>query len=141
MSLFPITSIYAALCGLLVLALAVRVAHIRRSQKIGIGDGGNRVLERRIRIHANAIENVPMVLILLGLAESGGLPAWAPHAAGATLMVARILHAQGLTQSAGHSFGAIVWRDADLDAAGGAVARLAAPAADDLIEGSWGESQ
>lgn len=105
MSLFPITSIYAALSGLLVLALAVRVAHIRRSQKIGIGDGGNRVLERRIRIHANAIENVPMVLILLGLAEAGGLPPWALHAAGATLIVARILHAHGLTQSAGHSFG------------------------------------
>lgn len=105
MNLFPITSIYAALCGLLVLLLAVRVAHIRRSQKIGIGDGGNRVLERRIRIHSNAIENVPMVLILLGLAESAGLTPWALHAAGVTLIVARVLHAQGLTQSAGHSFG------------------------------------
>lgn len=105
MNLFPITSVYAALCGLLVLTLAVRVAYIRRSQKIGIGDGGNRVLERRVRIHANAIENVPMVLILLGLAESAGVASWALHAAGVALIVARILHAHGLTQSAGHSFG------------------------------------
>lgn len=105
MNLFPITSIYAALCALLVLILAVRVAAIRRSQKIGIGDGGNRVLERRIRIHANAIENVPLLLILLGLAEAAGLAPWALHAAGGTLIVARALHAHGLTQSAGHSFG------------------------------------
>jgi uncharacterized membrane protein YecN with MAPEG domain len=101
----PITSLYAALCGLLLLVLAYRVVQIRGSSKIGIGHGDNSALERRIRIHANAVENVPIVLILLGLAEAGGVAAWALHAAGATLVVARLLHAHGMTQSAGYSFG------------------------------------
>jgi uncharacterized membrane protein YecN with MAPEG domain len=105
MTPLPITSLYAALCGLLLLVLTYRVVQIRGSAKIGIGHGDNSVLERRIRIHANAVENVPMVLILLGLAEAGGLAAWALHAAGATLVVARLLHAQGMTRSAGYSFG------------------------------------
>jgi uncharacterized protein len=105
MNLFPVTSIYAALCALIILFLAVRVVQVRRSEKIGIGVGDNRTLERRVRIHANAVEYVPMALILLGLAESAGLAAVGLHAAGATLVLARLLHAYGMTHSAGHSFG------------------------------------
>ena len=105
MTPFPITSIYAALCSLLVLVLALRVAQFRNRQQIGIGDGGNRVLERRIRIHANAIENIPLVLILLGLVEASSVAPWILHTAGLTLVVARILHAYGLSRSAGRSFG------------------------------------
>lgn len=105
MHAFPITSIYAALCTLLIVVLAYRVVVLRRSEKIGLGDGANRLLERRVRIHANAVENVPLALILLALAEASGLPALALHLAGATLFVARVLHAYGLSQSAGHSQG------------------------------------
>ncbi|MBK8068849.1 MAG: MAPEG family protein [Rhodanobacteraceae bacterium] len=105
MNLFPITSIYAALAGLLLLVLAWRVVKVRRRERIGIGDGQNRDLERRVRIHANAVEYVPIALILLALAEAGGTPAWGMHAAGATLILARVLHAVGLTQSPGHSHG------------------------------------
>jgi len=105
MNLFPITAIYAALCGLLLLGLAWRVVDVRRRERIGIGDGQNRVLERRIRIHANAVEYVPMALILLALTEAAGTPAWSVHLAGATLLCARLLHAVGMTRSAGHSVG------------------------------------
>jgi len=105
MLLFPITSIYAALCGLLLLTLAWRVVEVRRAAKVGIGDGANPQLARRIRIHANAVEYIPIALILLGLAEAGGFPAWSLHACGASLVVARVLHAYGMTQSAGTSFG------------------------------------
>lgn len=108
MQLFPITSIYAALAGILLLVLAWRVVTVRRRERIGLGDGQNRDLERRIRIHANAVEYVPIALILLALAEAAGNPAWAIHAAGASLIVARVLHAVGLTQSHGHSFGRFV---------------------------------
>ncbi len=105
MAPFAITSIYAALCGLLLLALAWRVVEVRQASKVGIGDGANSKLERRIRIHANAVEYIPITLILLGLAEAGGFPAWALHASGASLVIARLLHAYGMTQSAGRSFG------------------------------------
>ncbi|GMU43154.1 MAG: MAPEG family protein [Xanthomonadales bacterium] len=105
MNPFAITSIYAALCALLLLWLAWRVVELRRREKIGIGNGGNHALERRVRIHANAVEYVPIALILLALVEAGGAPAWSVHAAGATLLVARLLHAWGLNGSAGHSIG------------------------------------
>ena len=51
------------------------------------------------------VGNVPLALILLALAEASGLPALALHLAGAALFVARVLHAYGLSQSAGHSQG------------------------------------
>ncbi|MEZ5469440.1 MAG: MAPEG family protein [Lysobacterales bacterium] len=105
MSLFPITSIYAGLCGLLLLVLAFRVVQVRRAAKIGIGVSDNRLLERRVRIHANASEYVPIALILLALAEAGGIGAVFIHAAGAALFIARLLHAWGMSTSAGHSVG------------------------------------
>ena len=61
-----ITLLYAGLCTLLVVFLAVRVAMWRFRHKIGIGDGGDRELLKRVRAHANAIENMPLALILLG---------------------------------------------------------------------------
>ncbi len=54
-----------------------------------MGDGANPDLARRIRIHANAVEYIPIALILLALAEAAGTPAWSVHAAGATLIIAR----------------------------------------------------
>lgn len=105
MNPFPITSIYAALCALLILVLAFRVVQVRRTEKIGIGVGSNKTLERRVRIHANAAEYVPIALILLALVEAGQLAPAGVHAAGATLLIARVLHAYGMSQSAGHSFG------------------------------------
>jgi len=36
-----VTGFYASLTGLLIIALAYRVVKLRRSQKIGLGDGGN----------------------------------------------------------------------------------------------------
>lgn len=72
---------------------------------IALGDGGHEGLQRRIRVHANAVETIPITLILLALAEAGGTPAWGLHFAGAALVVSRVLHAQGLSATAGRSFG------------------------------------
>jgi uncharacterized membrane protein YecN with MAPEG domain len=105
MSAFAITSLYAALSGLLILVLAWRVVEVRGSAKVGLGDGGNETLQRRIRVHANAVETIPIALILLALAEAGGTPAWGLHLAGAALVVSRVLHAQGLSSSPHRSFG------------------------------------
>ena len=105
MSSFAITSVYAALSGLLILVLAWRVVEVRGSAKVGLGDGGNEALQRRIRVHANAVETIPIALILLALAEAGGTPAWALHLAGAALVISRVLHAQGLSSSPNRSFG------------------------------------
>ena len=100
-----ITGIYAALAALLVLALAVRVMLRRMSARIGIGDGGDHELHKRIRAHANAIEYLPLGLILLLLVElNQTLPALV-HAFGIALIVGRVLHAAGLSRSSATSAG------------------------------------
>lgn len=100
-----VASLYVALSLLLLLALGFRVVQRRRAAQIGLGDGGDAELQRRIRAHANAIENLPLALLGLLLLELGGLPAWALHALGAALLLSRVLHAAGLSQRSGVSFG------------------------------------
>lgn len=103
-----ITMLYAGLCTLLVLFLAGRVIARRLSARIGIGDGGDAVLLRRMRVHANAIEYLPLALLLLGGMELNGYPNWLIHAFGATLLVSRVLHAWGLSRNPGTSPGRFV---------------------------------
>lgn len=100
-----ITGIYAALAALLVLVLAARVSAARRAAGVGIGDGGHKGLERRIRVHANALENLPLALLLLLLLELNQTqPAWL-HVFGIVLIVGRVAHAFGLSRSSGVSLG------------------------------------
>ncbi|CAN5133329.1 MAPEG family protein [soil metagenome] len=101
----PITSIYAALCGILMIALATRVSMLRRRYGVGIGSGGHEPLARTVRAHANFVEYVPLALILMLLAEGGGVSGWLMHLFGITLIVSRLLHAAGLASTAGASFG------------------------------------
>lgn len=100
-----LTGLYAALCALLVLVLSLRIAMLRRRLHIGIGDGGDAGLARAIRAQANAIEYIPLLLILLLVSENNGASSLFLHACGIGLLLARILHAIGLSGSAGSSFG------------------------------------
>lgn len=106
---FAVTPLYAALCAILLIALSLRVARLRGSLKVALGDGGERALQKAIRVQGNFIEYVPMALLLLFLLElSRQAPLWALHALGASLLLGRILHAIGLSTSAGLSFGRFV---------------------------------
>ncbi len=94
-----ITALYAALLTILLVVLSFRVIGHRRAQRVEIGDGNDRELMRRMRVHANFVEYTPYALILMGLAESLGAPALLVHALGASLLVGRILHAYALSQT------------------------------------------
>ena len=98
-----ITGIYAALAALLVLILAFRVSLARRSAGVGSGDGGgaHAFLARRIRAHGNAIETLPLALLLLLILEINQTERVLVHLFGILLIVARILVAIGLTRSPG----------------------------------------
>lgn len=101
-----VTGLYASLTGLLIVALAYRVVKLRRSQKIGLGDGGNNALVLAGRVHANLIENAPIALILMMFSETGGIAPFYLHCFGTVWIVARLLHAIGLTQGkGGYHFG------------------------------------
>lgn len=90
--MFETTALYAGALALWLLFLAFQVIRQRRAAKVSLGDGGDAALARCIRAHGNAAETVPIALILLGLAEGMGTPAWVLHALGATLLAGRVLH-------------------------------------------------
>jgi uncharacterized protein len=94
----PITALFAGLLALLFLVLSLRVIGARRSAKVSIGDGGDRTLQRRARVHGNFAEYVPITLVLMGLAESGGTPKMAVWTAGLLLLAGRLVHAYGVSQ-------------------------------------------
>lgn len=95
----PIAALYAGLLTLLLLYLSVRVIGVRQAGKVEIGDGGDRQLLRRIRVHANFVEYTPYALILIGLLESLKAPGLMLHILGTTLLVGRVLHAYALSQT------------------------------------------
>ncbi len=100
-----VAATYIALLILLGFALAVRVVAVRRSQKIGIGDGDDRQLMKRIRCHGNFSEYAPLLIAILILLPLLGAKDWVIHLAGAAAVTGRILHAIGLSQTSGISFG------------------------------------
>ena len=99
---FPIvTARFAAVLAILQIALMMWVVLSRNQSKIGIGDGGNEVLARRIRVHGNLTENIPIFLILLGLLEASGIDRTPVIALGSIFILARSCHAAGLSRSSG----------------------------------------
>ena len=98
-----ITGLYVALGVLLVLVLAVRVVMRRWTARIGIGDGNDKELRKRIRAHGNAVEYLPIGLLALLLLDLDGTTPVLLHACGIALIVARIAHAIGLSRTGGTS--------------------------------------
>jgi uncharacterized protein len=96
--MLPITALFAGLLVPLYITLAARVIFARRSEKVGIGDGGKAMLLRRMRAHANFAEYTPYALVLMGLAEGLQTPQWLLYACGALLVVGRCVHAYGISQ-------------------------------------------
>ena len=101
-----VTMITAGILALLLLFLAGYVIAGRVKFKIDLGDGGNEAMRQRIRAQANFVEYVPVALILMMLVETGSIgPRWLIIALGATLVIARLWHAQGILSKPGVSAG------------------------------------
>jgi uncharacterized protein len=96
-----VTGLYASLTALLMIVLTYRVIRLRRSLKIGLGSGGNEALRLANRVHANLVENAPIALLLFAIAESNGLAGVYLHGLGSLWLVARLIHAIGLTRGKG----------------------------------------
>ncbi|MEM1236184.1 MAG: MAPEG family protein [Pseudomonadota bacterium] len=95
----PITALYAAPIALIFLWLSTRVILARRDEKIGLGDGGNKSLMKRMRAQANCAEYAPIGILLIGLVEINGGPALLIHMLGLSLLAGRALHAWGFSAS------------------------------------------
>lgn len=103
-----ITSIYAAILAFVVVGLTLRVVWLRWKFKVGIGTGEERQLAKAIRAHGNAVETIPLALVLMMLVELGPVPSAALHGAGIALVFGRCAHAFGLSRHAGTSPGRMV---------------------------------
>jgi uncharacterized protein len=93
-----ISPLYAATLALLFLVLSVRTLRLRRQLKISLGDAGDRRMLRAMRVHSNFAEYVPLALVLMLMLELQGTRAGWLHGLGATLVLARALHAYGVSQ-------------------------------------------
>ena len=109
-----VTALYAGILGLMLVVYSFQVTRERRRCAIGLGDGGDARLRQASRAQANFTEYVPLTLLLLALYEMNGGFVFYVHVMGAALVIARLLHAWGLSQSEGVTFGryygtAVTW--------------------------------
>lgn len=92
----PTTALYAAILALIIVALGINVTVHRVKFKVALGDGGNPQMLRMIRLHANAVEYLPVALILMALYElNAGWPL-ALHIIGVALVLGRLLQTFGM---------------------------------------------
>ncbi len=96
MSTAPIYSaIVAAIAVFMIGALGIRVSLLRLKHKVWSGDGGHKDLLLAIRTHANALEHLVPLIILLALFELVGAPKGYVAGVGAVVLFARVGHATG----------------------------------------------
>lgn len=117
-----VTAVAAALLALLYLGLSLLVIRARVAARVALGTGGDRRVERAMRVHANFAEYAPFTLLLLALLEGLGGPRWAVALLALLLVVGRAAHAYGMSQEPE----ALVWRQVGMAATFAALG-LAAP--------------
>lgn len=93
-----VTALYAGLLVVLFLVLTLRVFAARFRSGVTLGTGEDRRLLRAARVHANFAENVPLFLLALLAAELAGAPGPALHGAGGLMLLARLVHAAGMSR-------------------------------------------
>lgn len=103
--LLPVTSFIALPLTLLMVGLALKIGFMRRRYRIAQGSNDNRQLAKFIAAHSNAIENIPLGLLLLGVAEIQGVQYSLLVVCGILLILARSMSAWGLCHHTGHSVG------------------------------------
>lgn len=97
----PVTAVFAAVTGLLLLVLSAQVVKYRIKYRQGLGVADDPEFEAAVRAHANLIEYAPLGLIMLGIAEVNGVSATLIYWTGMALVVGRILHAWGMINGKG----------------------------------------
>lgn len=93
----PVTALYTSILTVLAFLLAQHVIKTRARTAITLGDRGDDRLLEASRRQMNFVENVPLTLILMLLAEAGGAASTHLHIAGAVLVAARLIHPFGIT--------------------------------------------
>jgi uncharacterized membrane protein YecN with MAPEG domain len=93
-----ISVIYAILATMLILALSYHVIRLRWHYHVSLGDGNNKELRTAMGAQSNAVEYLPISLLLLFAMELNGMNLWVVHAFGMALLGSRLLHAFAMLQ-------------------------------------------
>ncbi|MBN8239622.1 MULTISPECIES: MAPEG family protein [Marinobacter] len=97
----PVTAVFAAVTGLLLLVLSAQVVKYRLKYRKGLGVNDDPEFEAAVRAHANLVEYAPLGLIMLAIAELNGVSSSLIYWTGMALVVGRILHAWGMINGKG----------------------------------------
>lgn len=91
-----ITGFYTALLALVIIALAVNVMRQRGKHRVSLGHADIPEVERAMRMHGNAVEYLPIALLLMAFYEmERGLPL-VLHLSGIALILGRLFHVWGI---------------------------------------------
>ncbi|MEH6561237.1 MAG: MAPEG family protein [Marinobacter sp.] len=99
----PVTGVFAAVLGILLLVLSAHVVKFRLKYNKGMGVTDNPDFEAAVRAHGNLVEYAPIGLIMLGIAELNGVASGFVYWAGMALVVGRLLHAWGMINGRGNT--------------------------------------
>jgi len=91
-----ISAIYASISAILICCLSLNVIKKRRKNRISIGDGENEELKIAMAAQSNAIEYIPIALLLIFALEYNEANIWLIHLLGIALLSGRIIHARNL---------------------------------------------
>jgi len=89
--LISITALYAAILAFIIVALGINVTVHRVKLGVPLGDGGNPQMLRMIRLHGNAVEYIPLALVLMLAYEINGGWHTALHIIGIALVAGRLI--------------------------------------------------
>ncbi|ELY3729200.1 MAPEG family protein [Cronobacter sakazakii] len=90
-----VSALYAVLGALLLMKFSFDVVRLRMQYRVAYGDGGFSELQSAIRIHGNAVEYLPIGLLLLLFMEMNGAQNLMLHVCGLLLLVGRLMHYYG----------------------------------------------
>lgn len=88
--------LYASLCAFIIVWLSLQVIKIRHREKVSIGDGNSERLTIAMAAQSNAIEYIPITLLLLFALEFNAAPIAIVHAFGIALVLSRVIHARAM---------------------------------------------
>jgi hypothetical protein len=99
--ILPITGVFAAVIGILLLVLSAVVAKYRIKYGKDMGTTEDLDFKAAVRAHGNLMEYAPRPLLMLGIAELNGVSSGFIYWIGMAFVLGRILHAWGMFQGQG----------------------------------------
>ncbi|NOH78219.1 hypothetical protein F0231_00530 [Vibrio sp. RE86] len=91
-----VTALYASILAALMIWLSIEVIKQRRKAQVKYADGGVDALQIARSAHSNAVDYIPITLIMMALLEYNGASLWMVHVCGGLFVFGRILHAKGI---------------------------------------------